>query len=317
MLEQLGWFVLGLFLVAVGADSLVKGVAGLALKRGLAAFAIGLAVVGLGSSLPELSISTAAVARGSNDLALGNLVGSTLANLGLVLGAAALFAPLAVRGRWVRSAWLVLMIAALVAWGVLATGRVSMPFAIALLVAFIAAVVFVARSAREETTDVRETLSHAAATQIDPLRNLLRIVIGLVALFFGARYLIDAAKLLAVDWGMSELVAGLTFVAVANAIPELVAALVASKRGHGELVVGAVLGSSVVNLLLVLAIVGFAGQPEVPRSLVVLEMPALAAFALALYPMLKTDLTVSRNEGGILLGAFLLLLGWQLWRVAG
>lgn len=317
MLEQLGWFVLGLFLVAVGADSLVKGAAGLALRAGLSAFAIGVVVVGFGSSVPEASVSFAALGRGSGSLALGNIVGSNLANLGLVLGGAALFAPLAIRGAWIRALWGGLLAATLLAWLFMRDGELEYTTSAMLLLGIVAVWALVTSAARRETADVRDTLSHAAATHIDLWRNLLRIAVGLVALYFGAIYLVDAAREAASRSGYSELVAGLTFVAVANALPELVAALVAAKRGHGELVVGAVLGSSLVNVLVVLGVYGLAlPGGDVPKSLVHLEMPALAAFVLALYPMMKSGLTISRNEGGILLGTFLLLLGWQSWRVA-
>ncbi len=316
MLVELGWLLVGLVLIALGADSLVRALAGLALRAGAGAFAVGLVVAGFGTSLPELSVGAMALGQGARELALGNVVGSNLANLGLVLSGAALAAPLAIAMRWLRVALPALIAAPLVLIGLGFDGTLGRIDGVVLLVLFAALLVYTLRAARAEPAPVQAELATAAVTQTDLLRNLLRLALGLVALWYGADFTVESARDIARLAGWSELVTGLTVLAVGNALPELGAAIFAARRGLGNLVAGAVVGTSLVNALLVVgAGAVWMGLP-VAASLIRFELPATLAFALVLYPMIRGDAVVSRREAGVLLAAFVLLLGWQLWQVA-
>ena len=314
MLVHLGWFALGIVLIALGGDSFVRGLGGIAQRAGAGVFAAGLVAVGFGASLPELSVGAAALAQGAPELAVGNVVGSNLANIGLVLAGAALAAPLAVSMRWLRIALPALIAAPVLVAGLGWDGTLGRIDGIVLLVAFVVLFVQACMAAKAEPAPVQAELATAGQPQVDPLRSLLRLALGAVALWYGADFTVDAARGIAIEAGWSELLTGLTLLAVGNALPELGAAVFAARRGYGNLVVAAVVGTCLVNVLLVLgAGAAWTGLP-IAASLIHLELPATFAFALMLYPMVRGDAVVSRNEAAVLLAAFAALVLWQVLR---
>lgn len=301
------WFVFGLLLLALGGDAIVKACAGLAQRWGMSGFRAGLLLVAFATSLPELAVNLRAFAIGQDELALGNAVGSTIANLGLTLGLAALAAPLLVRARLLAPLLVLLAIAGLglVVFGL--DGEVSRLEGGVLLLGFLAALGFLHRAASRESDPVREALAGFATTHTGLGLNLLRLVVAIPLLYLGARWVVDAAAPIgaALDW--SPLLVGLLPVAIATALPEAAAAVAAARRGHGDMVLGHVIGSSLFNLLVIIGGMAALRPLVLPASFVRLELPAAIAFTLALYPMLRGDLQVSRREGGILLIAF---AGW-------
>jgi len=313
MWEVLGLFALGLLLVTLGADSLVKGASGLAQRRGAGAAAAGLALVAVGASVPELAISLAAILQGHYALALGNVIGSCIANFGLIVAIAALVKPLAVGFRLVSLGLPLLLIAAVGVLGMSHNGTLGYYDGGVLLLGVIAFGWAVRRSAASEAEPVRKELAYAGNTQTDVPRNVLRLAAGLGMLGYGAWLASARAFELAGLWQMSELWAGLTLLAVGSAIPELAAAIVAASRGHGNVVVGSAVSSSLVNLLLVLGLLAVWHPLPMASSLVWVEIPALIAFTLAFYPMIRGDALVSRREGAILLVAFLAWMGFQFY----
>lgn len=311
MWEVLGFFALGLLLVTLGADSLVKGTSGLAQRRGTGATAAGLALVAVGASLPELAISIAAIAQAHYALAVGNVIGSCIANFGLIIAVAAMVKPLSVSFRLVSLGLPLLLISAVALLAMSHNGKIGYYDGAALLVGVIVFGWAVRRSARGHSDAVCKELAYAANTQTDLVRNLVRVLAGLGMLGYGAWMASDRAFELAGIWHMSELWAGLTLLAVGSAIPELAAAVVAAARGHGNVVVGSAVSSSIVNLLLVLGLLALWKPIPIAHSLVWVEIPALIAFTLAFYPMIRGDAQVSRREGTILLLAFVAWMGFQ------
>jgi cation:H+ antiporter len=302
----------GLLLLTLGADGFLKGVSGLAQGRGVGGFAAGLALVAVGASVPELAIATAAIIGQRHDLALGTVIGASIANFGLIIGVSALVKPLATGFRLIGVA-LPLLIATVVALMLMGSdGRLGQWDGSVLLLTAAAFGWLVKRSAGNEPEAVRKELGYAANTQTETLRNVLRIVLGLGLLGYGAWYAVDAAVDIAAHFRMHELWVGLTVLAVGAALPELASAVVAAARGHGNVVVGSAVASSVVNLLLVLGLLALWQPVVIARSLLQVELPALLAFALAFYPMIRGDAVVSRREGTILLLAFCAWLGWLL-----
>lgn len=312
MWEALGQFAGGLLLVTLGADALVKGASGLAQNRGASATAAGLALVVVGASIPELAISVAAIMQGHYALALGNVIGSSIANFGLIIAVAALVKPLSVGFRVVGFGLPLLLIAGLGLLGMSHNGRLGYLDGVVLLMGVFAFAWMVRRSFRHESEAVRKELAYAGNTQTELGRNSLRILIGIGLLGYGAWMAADNAFELAGIWQMSELWAGLTLLAVGSAIPELGAAVVAAKRGHGNIVVGSAVSSSVVNLLLVLGLLALWHPLPMARSLVWVEIPAMLAFVFAFYPMIRGDAQIARREGLILLIAFAGWLSYQL-----
>jgi len=272
----IAWFLLGLLLLALGGDSIVKAVSGLAQRFGASAFTAGLLLLGITTSLPELAVNARALVVGQPELALGNAVGSSVVNLGLTLAVAAMVSPLLLRARLQAVLW----------WGLLAAGLLLIVFGLdgrllrweagVLVAGFVVVQLLLLRRGRHESAEVQAIIAESALSRTSLPLNVLRL-----------------------------LVAG-------TALPEVAAAVAAARRGHGDMVLGHVLGSSAVNLMLVIGAMGLLQPLALPASFVRLELPAVLAFALVLYPMLRGDLRISRIEGAVLLGAFVAWLGLEI-----
>jgi len=313
MMEAWGYFALGLVLLALGGDSIVKGASGLAQRVGASPFIAGLLLIAFGTSLPELAVNARAMWVGSQELALGNAVGSNIVNLGLTLGLAAVIAPVVVRMRLLSPVLVLLALAtlALIVFGL--DGMVSRIEGMVLLLAFVAMVAFLLARARSEDAAVRAEIEAYASTRIDLWMNLLRFVVAAVLLYYGARFVVQGAPVIGAHWGLSPLLTGLLPVAIGTALPEIAAAAMAARRGQGDMVAGHVIGSSLFNLLVVVGGMAAFRPLPLPESFVRLELPAAIAFVLVLYPMLRGDLRISRREGAFLLIAF---FGWLVLEIA-
>lgn len=313
MMEAWGYFVLGLVLLALGGDSIVKGASGLAQRFGASPFVAGLLLIAFGTSLPELAVNARAVWVGAQELALGNAVGSNIVNLGLTLGIAALVAPVVVRMRMLSPLLVLLGLAslALIVFGL--DGVVSRAEGMVLLLGFAAVLAFLLARASREDARVRTDVEAFAVTHTVLWMNLLRFAVAAALLYYGARFVLQGAPMIGAQWGLSPLLTGLLPVAIGTALPEVAAAVMAARRGQGDMVAGHVIGSSLFNLLVVVGGMAAFRPMPLPVSFVRLELPAAIAFVLVLYPMLRGDLRISRLEGGLLLAAF---VGWVVLEVA-
>ena len=313
MAEAWGYFALGLVLLALGGDSIVKGASGLAQRLGASPFVAGLLLIAFGTSLPELAVNARAAWVGSQELALGNAVGSNIVNLGLTLGVAALVAPVLVRLRVLSPLLVLLALAtlALIVFGL--DGVVSRAEGGVLLLGFVASLAFLLARASREQVAVRTEIETYARTNTVLWMNLLRFAVAAALLYYGARFVVQGAPVIGAHWGLSPLLTGLLPVAIGTALPEIAAAAMAARRGQGDMVAGHVIGSSLFNLLVVVGGMAMFRPLALPESFVRLELPAAIAFVLVLYPMLRGDLRISRVEGGILLAAF---VGWVVLEIA-
>ncbi|MET0808223.1 MAG: calcium/sodium antiporter [Pseudoxanthomonas sp.] len=307
MLEVWGFFALGLVLLALGGDSIVKGASGLAQKLGASPFVAGLLLVAFGTSLPELFVNARAYLVGAQDLALGNAVGSNIVNVGLTLALAAIAAPLLVRTRLLSHLLVLLTLGTLTVILFGLDGVISRIEGIVLVLAFVAIVAYLLARSGRELPEVRESMASYAATRSVLWMNVLRFLVASALLYFGAKFVVQSAPMIGASWGWSPLLVGLLPVAIGTALPEVAAAIAAARRGQGDMVVGHVIGSSLFNLLVVVGGMAALRPLPLPASFVKLELPAAIAFVLVLYPMLRGDLRISRNEGLILLLAF---AGW-------
>jgi cation:H+ antiporter len=308
---DLGHFALGLLLLVLGADSFVRGASGLALRLGVSAFVVGLVLVGFGTSAPELAVNLTAAWHGRYQMAVGNVVGSNVANIGLILGISALIAPLAVRARLLRIEVPLVVATSIVLWLLALDGTLGRYDAALLLSGFIALLWLVASDARKESAAVRAELSEAATTQTELKRNLLRLAVGLGLLLFGAHKMVGAAVSLATAWGMSELTIGLTVVAIGTSLPELAASAMAVWRGHADLALGNVVGSNLFNVLLILGLTSAVHPLPVGAASLRVDLPLMIGFALLLYPIVRRNMRVDRNEGVVLLAAYAVFLAVQ------
>jgi cation:H+ antiporter len=308
----IAWFVLGIILLGLGGDTVVKAASGLAQRFGASPFTAGLLLLGIATSVPELAVNARALAVGQPELALGNAVGSTLANLGLTLALAALALPLLMRARVIVASWFGVLAAALLLIVFGLDGQLLRWEGGVLLAAFVLFFVLLLRRGRHEVPQVQALIADAAVSRPGLALNLVRMVIAALTLYWGARLVVGAAADFGAALGWTPLLVGLLPVAIGTALPEVAAAVMAARRGQGDMVVGHVLGSSVVNLLLVIGVMALVQPLALPASFVRLELPAVLAFALVLYPMLRGDLRISRAEGGVLLGAFVAWVGLEL-----
>jgi len=312
-MEAWGLYVLGLVLLALGGDSIVKGASGLAQRIGASPFVAGLLLIAFGTSLPELAVNARAFWVGSQELALGNAVGSNIVNLGLTLGLAALAAPLMIRMRLLSPLLLVLGLASalLMVFGL--DGVIGRVEGLLLLAAFVVMLVLLLARARHESSQVRAGVEIYASTRGALWMNLLRFVVAAALLYFGARYVVASATTIGASLHLSPLLTGLLPVAIGTALPEVAAAIAAARRGQGDMVAGHVIGSSVFNLLVIVGGMAALRPLPLPESFVRLELPAAIAFVLVLYPMLRGDLRISRGEGAILTLAF---VAWVVLEIA-
>lgn len=307
MMDGLAGLALGVLLLTVAGDSLVKGASGLAQHFGARPFFAGLLLVAFGTSIPELAVNVAALARDQPHLALGNAVGSTVANLGLTLGLAALAAPLLLQVRRLAPLLVLLAVAAfaLIVFGF--DGMLGRVEGLALVLGFAFACVLLLRRPAREDAAAQAAIAGFAATRTGLPLNLLRLAIALVLLWFGARWVVGGGLVLGQAWGLSPLLVGLLPVAIATTLPEAVAAVIAARRGQGDMVAGHVVGSSLFNLLFIVGGTAVLQPLALPASFVRLELPAIAVLALVLYPMLRSGARISRGEGALLCLAF---AGW-------
>jgi cation:H+ antiporter len=313
MLVPLLWFGLGLTLLILGADWFLRGASGVALRYGISPFVVGLLIIGFGTSSPELAVNVSAVWRGSYDLALGNVVGSNIANIGLIVGLSALIAPLAVHMRLLRVEAPLMILTGALLWVLCLDGRLGRGDALLLLLGFVGLLVYVARTARMESQEVQSEFGDLAQTRPGLKRNLAKLVVGLAVLLLGADLMVDSAVTLARLWGWSELLIGLTVVAIGTSLPELASSLLAARRGQTDIAVGNVVGSCLFNILLILGVTASIHPLPVASTLLWVQLPVMVVFSAALYPILCRGLNVQRSEGALLLLAFVGFTSWQVW----
>lgn len=312
----------GLVFVVVGAEALVRGAAELAVNMGISALVVGLTVVAFGTSAPELAVTLkAAWQEGpAADIAMGNVVGSNICNVLLILGLAACAAPLAVS---VRIVWLEVplmigasIVVALLAWD----GRVSTLDGGLLAAGLVAYLTFtLVQAMRGGPVPVAAQADVPEAPRRTPAVNLLLIAAGLVMLVLGSRWLVTSAVEVARFLGVSELVVGLTIISVGTSLPEIATAVVAARKGEQDIAVGMVLGSNVFNCLSVLgfgALVAPAGVP-VAASVIAFDLPVMLAAAVACLPIFLTGHAIARWEGFVLVGYYVAYVAYLILDTAG
>lgn len=309
--------IIGLTGLVLGGELLVRGAASLAALARISPLVIGITVVAFGTSAPELAVTVQAASAGSAELAVGNVIGSNIANVLLILGVAALVAPLAVQSRIVRIDVPVIILASLALWLLASDGALGVGDGALLFAALVIYLAWSVVSGRAETDEVQAQLSDAATLKQGSgagrlVRHLVYVVVGMGLLIVSARLLVGGASDIARHFGISELVIGLTVLAVGTSLPELVASVVASLRGQRDIAVGNVVGSNLFNILGVLgvgAMVAPDGIPVSPEALR-LDLPIMIATALVCLPLLFTGCRLSRVEGGLLLCYFLAYMAY-------
>ncbi len=292
----------GLLLLTGGAEGLVRGAASLARRLGLSSLVIGLTVVAFGTSMPELVVSVGAALRGSPSVALGNVVGSNIANIGLILGTGALIAALRVKAQVIRFDMPILAAVSLLLAVLLADGQVSRLDGALLTTALVAYLVYSVRWA-EADVEVEAEFEEALPVPRGLALDLVLLGGGLALLVAGARLLVEGAVALATLLHVSEIVIGLTVVAVGTSLPELATSVVAAWREEGDIAVGNAVGSCIFNILGILGITALV-HPLGTAGLSVVDAAVMVGFTLFLLPLMRTGFVLSRVEGALLLAAY-------------
>ena len=313
---------LGLALLLVGAEMLVRGASRLALATGMSPLVIGLTVVAFGTSTPELAVSIGAANSGAPDIALGNVVGSNITNVLLILGVSALIAPLIVARQLIRVDVPIMLGVSVLAL-VLALdggiGRVDGAILAALLVGYTLLQVRLGRSDPAAGDTALDTVNGPPRGTRAWVMNVALVGGGLALLILGANWLVDSATLIARQFGLSELVIGLTVVAVGTSMPEIATSIIATIRGQRDLAVGNVVGSNIFNLLGVLglaAVISPTGIPVSPAA-VNFDIPVMIATAVACLPIFFTGHSIQRWEGAVFLGYYVAYTAYLLLDAAG
>lgn len=305
----LSLFIVGLVLLIVGAELLVRGASRLAMAVGISPLVIGLTVVAFGTSAPELAVSVQSAWQGQADIAIGNVIGSNIANVLFILGVSALITPLIVASQLVRIDVPLMVGVSLVLYLMSWDGYLSFGEGALLFAGIVIYTGWLIIQSRRETSKVaaefaeefgaNEQEEKATRTVLGLLLNLALVVIGLAMLVLGARWLVDGAVTLARWFGISELIIGLTVVAVGTSLPEVATSIIAAVRGERDIAVGNVVGSNIFNILSVLgaaALIAPQGVPVSPAALA-FDLPVMIAVAVACLPIFYTGNLIARWEG--------------------
>ena len=304
---------LGIGLLFGGGELFVQGSVAMAVIFGIPQLVIGLTVVSLGTSAPELFVSLSSVLQGADALAVSNVVGSNIFNVMVVLGSSALVLPLRVESRLVRRDVPLMIAISAAVWGMASAGRVTWQAGLALLLGLVINTVWEIRTAREEPDDsgsAEPDIEEDAASGGWTLA-VLRLIAGIGILTIGSRVLVSGATAAATYLGVSEAVIGLTIVSAGTSMPELITSLVAALRGRTDLAIGNVVGSCLLNLLLVLgggALAAAGRGLDVSPELIQDDLPVMLLTSLACLPIFWTRGRINRVEGGLLLGLYILYI---------
>lgn len=299
---------LGLTTLVLGAELLVRGGSALALRLGIPPIVVGLTIISIGTSLPELAIGIDAAQRGAGPLAVGNIAGTNLVNLLLILGLSAAMVPLAIGLRTIYFEVPVVAGVALLVLLLALDGELSLPDGLVLLaVAVVYTLVVVLLAVRDPDRGRVEAMSDGTSAP-GVLRSGLLLVVGLAVVVVGADWLVRGAVDLATDLGVSEVVIGLTVVAIGSSAPELVTTILSTVRGERDIAIGNLLGSSVYNLALILGTTAVVAPLEVTRDLIRVDLPLMAFVAVLLIPVFASGRRVSRAEGVAFVVAYVLYL---------
>ena len=302
---------LGIVLLFGGGELFVAGSSALALLLGIPQIVIGLTVVSLGTSTPELFVSLISTFQGGDAIAVSNVVGSNIFNALVVLGLSALVVPLRVKSRLVKRDVPLLLGVSMAVWGMASGGRLTWQAGLALLVGTAINLIWEMRTASEYSDEEGDFDEGDRAT---PAVAAAKLAGGLVLLVLGSEVLVKGATAAAIGLGVTETVIGLTIVSAGTSMPELVTSLVAAYRGKADLAIGNVVGSNLLNQLVILGVCGvFSGEGLlVDPAVISRDLPVMVLTTLALLPILWTRGVVTRLEGGILVGLYGLYLAEQV-----
>ncbi len=301
--------IIGLIVLILGGDYLVKGSSSIALRLRLSPLVVGLTIVAFGTSAPELLISIQSALKGSPDIAMGNVVGSNICNLALVLGLTAVINPVKVKTNSIQIDWPMTMGSSVLLFLIVRDVRIVAYEGILFLFILIIYLFFIIRQSRKKTLSAEKVLNNDEIPDTPPKqiwKDLVFILIGCVGLYFGSDWFVNSAKELALSLGVEERVVGLTIVALGTSLPELTTAAVASYKGQTDLALGNLMGSNIFNILSILGITSIIHEIPVHIDILNIDMIWMLMVTLIILPLMITRREVGRVDGFILMTVYVI-----------
>jgi cation:H+ antiporter len=306
--------IIGLLLLTLGADRLVIGSSAVALKFGVSPLLIGITIVAFGTSAPELIVSINAALSGNGGISVGNVVGSNIANVGLILGIASLITPMTVHVSLIRRDIPIMIGISLVsAWFIFGdeVSRAEGLFLVAGLIAFLALSVYWAKREMPSEAVIQEFEEPLKKAHIPMWQAWGFVVIGLLMLAGGSELLVRGAIHIAEVFGMSQTMIGLTIVAIGTSLPELATSITAALKGESDIAVGNVIGSNIFNALGILGIAAVM-RPLPTATFSLIDLGVMLGFTILMLPMARNDMRILRWEGAILLTCYVAYMAWLI-----
>ena len=303
------FFLAGLLILYFGADWLVKGASRLAITLNVQPVIVGLTVVAFGTSLPEFVVSFIGAMRELPDIALGNIVGSNIVNIGFIIGLSAIIFPLSVYMKLLKFEVPFMIFAAFLLFIFSINGTVSRMDSILFAVIFSGYIAYTIRAAKKETPDVAGEYREFLRVRDSIKKDIVLIIAGLAVLIAGAEILLISAVSIARAMGISELIIGMTIVAVGTSLPELATSAVAAFKREADISIGNIVCSNIFNILFILGVTGIIRPVSVHPEAWRLHMPVMIFFSLLLFIFMKTGNVISRAEGAVMV---LLYIGYLM-----
>lgn len=305
MLINIVLLVMGLVVVLKGADWLTDGAVNIASRFGVSQMVIGLTIVAMGTSMPELCVSMVSALKGTPDLAVGNVVGSNTLNTLLIVGCSALVAPIMVKRSSVRRDIPFAVLASLLMLIFCLDGGIDRLDAALLFILFAVFMFVTVKYGKNEGTETK-------TTEMAPLgKAALLLVVGLVCLILGSNLFVDNASFVASTLGVSDAVIGLTIVAGGTSLPELATSMVSAQKGNSDIAIGNVIGSNVFNILMIIGVTGLV-KPMHIKGITSLDLIVMLASMLLLWFFCRTTYKVKRWEGAVLAISYIAYLAWLI-----
>ncbi len=296
--------IIGLVILIVGGDYLVKGSSNIAFRLKLSPLVVGLTIVAFGTSAPELLISIQSALIGSPDIAVGNVVGSNICNLALVLGVTAVIYPVKVQSNSIKIDWPVTLGASLLLYIISLDGYIGIYEGLMFVLILIVYLFLIIKQSRKSilALEINKEENNIPESPQKPLwKDILFIVLGCVGLYYGSEWFVGSAKEITIQFGVEERVVGLTIVAIGTSLPEMVTAAMASYKGHTDLALGNLMGSNIFNILSILGITSIIKKIHINDQILSIDMWWMIAITIMILPLMIMRREVGRVDGIILL----------------
>ncbi|HIF9085004.1 TPA: calcium/sodium antiporter [Photobacterium damselae] len=320
MLEAVVLLCVGLALLVWSADRLVFGSAALARNMGVAPLVIGMTILAMGSSAPEMMVSATAALAGKTDTAVGNVLGSNIANIALILGVTAMLKPLAIGSTIIRRELPLMLVVTLIAGALLWDNYLGFAEGVLLLILFVLfllAMLYISKKAKQEGDVMVDEQESEIPQNVSNTASFIWIIVGLALLLYSSDMVVESAVTIAKYYGMSDLVIGLTIIAVGTSLPELAASVASVLKGEDDMAVGNIIGSNVFNILAVMGIPGILNPSAIsPLAMGRDFYVMLGVSVLLLIMALGKNRRINRVEGGILLICFIAYQAYLFYNLA-